>query len=146
MFYIQHLMSVCTHFTVILMHIWLYNYIFISFIQIIVAFDSSYINTYKATPSSSFYTVCCQRYSDCKSVTGGGHLEFSHEKVDEKKETVFSQFFRVNISGKTKLFKIYMKKSQNMYLLHNSVYYTFSLPKKNEFSKTNLLFFFDTIH
>ena len=37
-------------------------------------------------------------------------------------ETVFPQFFRVNINEKTQLFKIYMKKSQNMYLLHNSVY------------------------
>ena len=57
------------------------------------------------------------------SVTGGGHLEFPHEKVDEKNGNSFFQFFRVNISEKTQLFQIYMKKSQNMYLLHNSVYH-----------------------
>ena len=34
-------------------------------------------------------------------VTGGGHLEFSHEKVDDKMETVLFQFFRVNISENT---------------------------------------------
>ena len=56
-------------------------------------------------------------------VTGGGHLEFSHEKVDEKMETVFFQSFRVNISEKSQLFKIYMKISQDVFLLHNSVYY-----------------------
>ena len=55
-------------------------------------------------------------------VTGGGHLEFSQEKVHEKSGNSFFQFFRVNISEKTQLFKIYMKKSQNLYLLHNSVY------------------------
>ena len=33
-------------------------------------------------------------------VTGGGHLEFSHEKVDGKMETVFFQSFWVNISEK----------------------------------------------
>ena len=33
-------------------------------------------------------------------VTGGGHLEFPHEKLDEKMETVFSQCFRVNVSEK----------------------------------------------
>jgi len=46
-------------------------------------------------------------------MTGGGHLEFSHEKVDEKMETVFVQSFGINISKKKQLFKIYMKKSQN---------------------------------
>ena len=56
------------------------------------------------------------------SVTGGGHFEFSHKKVDEKIGKKF-QFLMVNISEKTQLFKIYTKKSQNMYLLHNSVYY-----------------------
>ena len=56
------------------------------------------------------------------SVTGGGNLEFSHENVDEKMETACFQSFGVNISEKSQLFKIYMKKSQNMYLLHNSVY------------------------
>ena len=33
-------------------------------------------------------------------VTGGGHIEFSHENVDEKMETVFIQSFRVNICEK----------------------------------------------
>jgi len=46
-------------------------------------------------------------------VTGGGRLELSHEKWTKKIETVFFQFFRINISEKTQLFKIYMKKSQN---------------------------------
>ena len=54
------------------------------------------------------------------SVTGGGHLEFSHEKVDEKMETVLFQFFSVNISEKTQLFKIYMKKSQNDTMTYTS--------------------------
>ena len=40
------------------------------------------------------------------SVTGGSHLEFPQEKVDEKMESVCFQFFRVNISEKTQLFKI----------------------------------------
>ena len=50
-------------------------------------------------------------------------LNFPTKKWTKKMETVFSQFFMVNINEKTQLFKIYMKKSQNMYLLHNSVYY-----------------------
>ena len=66
-----------------------------SFIKIIVALDSSYFKTYKTTPSSSIYTAYCQRYSDYKIlVTGGGHLEFSNEKVDEEKwKQVFSSSF-----------------------------------------------------
>ena len=66
-----------------------------SFIKIIVARDSSYFKTYKTTPSSSIYTAYCQRYSDYKIlVTGGGHLEFSNEKVDEEKwKQVFSSSF-----------------------------------------------------
>ena len=55
------------------------------FIKIMVAFVSSYFKTYNTIPSSSFYTVYCQRYSALRLlVTGGGHLEFSHEKVDGK--------------------------------------------------------------
>ena len=46
-------------------------------------------------------------------MTGGGHLEFSHEKMDEKNGNSFFYSFRVNISEKSQLFKIYMKKSQN---------------------------------
>ena len=42
-------------------------------------------------------------------VTGGGHLEFSYEKVEGKMETGFFQSICVNISEKTQLFKIYMK-------------------------------------
>ena len=45
-------------------------------------------------------------------VADGGHLEFSHEKVNEKNGKFF-QSFRVNISEKSQLFNIYMKKSQN---------------------------------
>jgi len=37
-------------------------------------------------------------------------------------ETVFFQSIRDNISEKSQLFKIFMKKSQNVFLLHNSVY------------------------
>ena len=51
-----------------------------------------------------FRTVYCQTYSDYKKLlTGGGHLEFFHEKVDEKNGNMqfFFQFFRVNISEKT---------------------------------------------
>ena len=70
------------------------------FIKIMVALDSSYFKTYNTIPSSSFYTVYCQRYSALRLlVTGGGHLEFSHEKVDGKMETVVFQSFWVNISG-----------------------------------------------
>ena len=50
--------------------------------------DSIYINTYKTTPSSRFYIVYCQIYSDYKNF-GGGHLELSHEKVDEKNGNSF---------------------------------------------------------
>ena len=42
-------------------------------------------------------------------VTGGGHLEFSHEKVDGK-------------NGNTIISKLH-EKSLNVYLLHNCVYY-----------------------
>jgi len=51
-------------------------------------------------------------------VTGGGHLEFSHEKVEGKMEIVFFQSFWVSQSEKTQLFKIYMKKSQNDTMTH----------------------------
>ena len=69
---------------------------------------------HKTTASSSFYTIYCQSYSDYKIlVTGGGHLEFFHHKVDGKNETGLFQSFRVNISEKTQLIKIYMKNSQN---------------------------------
>ena len=88
----------------------LYSFIFISFAKIIVALDSSYINTYKTTPSSSFYTVYCQRYSDYKNVDDQWRPSWIFPR---KMETVFFQSFRVNISEKSQLFKIYMKKSQN---------------------------------
>ena len=54
-------------------------------------------------------------------VTGGGHLEFSHEKLDGKLETVFFESFWVNISEKTQLFKIYIKKSQNDTMTYTSL-------------------------
>ena len=79
------------------------------FLKIIVALDSSYFKTYNTIPSSSFYTVCCQRYSALKLlVTGGGHLEFSQDKWTEKIETVFSVLLR-QYKWKTQSFKIYMK-------------------------------------
>ena len=61
----------------------------------------------------------CQRYNDYIRLlmTGGGHLEFSNERVNEKNGNRFCLFFRDNLSEKTQLFKIYMKKSQNVYLL-----------------------------
>ena len=40
-------------------------------------------------------------------------LNFPTKKWTKKMETVFFQSFRVNISEKSQLFKIYMKKSQN---------------------------------
>ena len=51
-------------------------------------------------------------------MTGGGHLEFSHEKVDGKLETVL---LRVLLSEKTQLFKIYMKKLQNDTMTYTSL-------------------------
>ena len=102
-------------FTFIPMHIkhgW-YKFIFISFIKIIVAFDS--------TPNSSFYTDCCHKHSDYKLIDDG-HLEFSHEKVDENKETVFFSVLLGQYKWKTQLFKIYTNTSQDVYLLHNCVY------------------------
>ena len=60
------------------------------FIKIMVALDSSYFRTYNTIPSSSFYTVYCQRYSALRLlVTDGGHREFSHEKVDGKNGNSF---------------------------------------------------------
>ena len=56
-------------------------------------------------------------------MTGGGHLEFSHEKVDEQNGSSFFQSLRVNISEKTQIFNVYMNKSQDVYELHNCVYY-----------------------
>ena len=105
----------------------LYSFIFISFAKIIVALDSSYINTYTAVKRLRVQVSIPFIAKDIAIIrilmTGGGHLEFYHEKMDEKNGNSFFQFFRVNINEKTQLFKIYMKKSQNMYLLHNSVYY-----------------------
>ena len=58
------------------------------------------------------------------SVISGGHLAFSHAIVNEKMETVF---FSVHLGQlkwkKTQLFEMYTKKSQDIYLLHNCVYY-----------------------
>ena len=54
-------------------------------------------------------------------VTGGGYLEFPHEKVDENNGNSFFQFFRVNISEKTQLFKIYMRKSQDDTMTYTNV-------------------------
>ena len=71
------------------------------FIKIMVALDSSYFETYNTIPSSGFYTVYCQIYSALRIfVTGGGHFEFSHEKVDGKNGNSFFQSFWVNISEK----------------------------------------------
>ena len=47
-------------------------------------------------------------------------LNFTTKKWTKKWKQFFVQSFSVNISEKSQLFKIYMKKSQNMYLLHNS--------------------------
>ena len=44
-------------------------------------------------------------------VNAGGHLEFSHEKVDEKNGNIF--FSVLLESEKSQLLKIYMKKSHN---------------------------------
>ena len=44
-------------------------------------------------------------------------------KSGKQMETVFLQSFRVNISEKTQLFKFYMTKSQDVYVLHNCIYY-----------------------
>ena len=38
-------------------------------------------------------------------MNGGGHLEFSDEKVDEQNGNSFVQSFRVNISEKSQLLK-----------------------------------------
>ena len=93
------------------------------FIKIMVALDSSYFKTYNTIPSSSFCTVYCQRYSALRLlVTDGGHLEFSHEKVDGQNGNRFFQSFWVNISEKKKqLFKIYIKKAQNDTMTYTSL-------------------------
>ena len=49
-------------------------------------------------------------------VNGGGHHEFSHEKVDEKNGYSFFLFLGGNICEKTQVFKIYMKKSCICYI------------------------------
>ena len=47
--------------------------------------DVPYLITSKTIPTSSFYTLYSQRYSDFKTFGDhGGHLEFSQEKLDEK--------------------------------------------------------------
>ena len=63
------------------------------------------------------------------SVTGGVHLEFSHEKVDEKIETVFIQSFGVNVCRKTKLLKIYIKNHRTYicYIIAYTIYILQSL-------------------
>ena len=65
--YLLHKCVYYIHFTVILTHCLACMALFSFFAKIIVALDSSYINTYKTTPNSSFYTVYCQRYSDFKT-------------------------------------------------------------------------------
>ena len=67
--YLLHNCVYYIHFTVILTHF--VDFIFISFNKIIVSLDSSYINTYKTTPSSTFYTVYYQGYSDYKNFGEG---------------------------------------------------------------------------
>ena len=73
------------------------------FIKIMVAMDSSYFKTYNTIPSSSFYIVYCQRYSALRLlVTGGGHLEFSHEKVGGKNGNIFvSPFASIKVKKNT---------------------------------------------
>ena len=72
-------------------------------IKIMVVMDSSYFKTYNTIPSSSFYTVYCQRYSALRLLlTGGGHLEFSQEKVDGKNEnSFFSPFGSIKVKKNT---------------------------------------------
>ena len=53
-------------------------------------------------------------------VNSGGHLEFSHEKVDEQNGNSFVQSFRVNISEQSQLFKMYIKKVTER---HNAIHY-----------------------
>ena len=51
-------------------------------------------------------------------MTGGGHLGFSYEKVDEQIETFF-QSFRVNISETLQLFNICMKSPKLYFVISN---------------------------
>ena len=94
---------------------WLVLLYFHFFQKIIVVLDSSYISTYKTTPSSSFYTVYYQRYSDYKNCGERWRPSWiSPRKSGRNKWKHFLlQSFRVNISEKSQLFKIYRKKSQN---------------------------------
>ena len=95
MFYIQQLLSVCTHFTVILMHIWLvllYFHFFRSFNSI------PHISTHIKRPRFQVSIPCVATDIAIVSllVTGGGHLEthleFSHEKVDERNGNSFFNY------------------------------------------------------
>ena len=63
------------------LHYTFYGIALFSSIKIIVAFK-----TYKTTPSSRYYSVYCQRYSDYKTLVAGC---LSHEKVDENNGNSF---------------------------------------------------------
>ena len=79
-----------------------------------VALDSSYLKTSKATPSSSFCTVYYQRYSDYKNYGERWRPSWIFpQKSGRKKWKQFFQSVMVNISDKSQFFKIYMKTSQN---------------------------------
>ena len=120
--YLLHNCLYYIHVMLILTHLCWYSFSLIYFVKITFALDSRCLKTSKSTPSSSFYTVYYQRYSEFKTFGDRWRPSwFSPRKSGRKKWKQF--FFSPFISQKSQLFKIYMKKSQNVSLLHNSVYY-----------------------
>ena len=94
-------------------------FILLFFIKIIVPLDSTYFKHIKRLQVQVSIPFNAKEVGIIRLlVTGGGHLEFSHEKVDGKLE---KGFFRVLLSEKTQLFKIYMKKSQNDTMTYTSL-------------------------
>ena len=57
------------------------------------------------------------------SVTNDGHLELSHENVNDKNGKFLLSPLGSIYVRKKQLFNIYMKQSKDVYLLHNCVYY-----------------------
>ena len=93
------------------------------FTKIIVAIVSAYINTYKTTPSSSFYTVYYQIYSDYKNFGERWRPSWIFPRKIWKQ---FFQSFTVTVSEKSQLSKIYMKMSQNDTMTYTNVFYIYT--------------------
>ena len=74
--------------------------------NITVELDSSYLKHVKRLRVHVSISFIAKDIAILRlSLTGGDHLEFYHEQLDEKKETVSFQLLRVNISETLQILK-----------------------------------------